>query len=283
MKRKAIIAALCAVVSVIAATAQTRYEHDLILTTAREQVWCDITELTDDEVKYHPVDLPEGITVTTRLANVEYILFRNGLRRDYNLSAPAPAAPAQAQQPVQPQPAPAQQPVQQPQPAPAPQYQQPAYTYQQPQYQQPAPQYQQPAEPLPQIQKSGSQYYADWQPISKYELENLLRRNPAAYAAYESAAATKAAGWTLFTCGLTLDLVSAIYLGVNGYLSPTMLACSITGGLCEIACIPTLCVGYSKGKKAIAAYNTYAAGQGRARLELKVKAAPGGFGLALAF
>ena len=273
--KRIIIAAIVAMCAWLVAQAQqTQYEHDLILTTSREQVWCDITELTDDEVKYHPVDMPGGITVTTRLTNVEYILFRNGLRRDYNLSTPVPAAPSQAQQ-AQPQ-APAAQ------PAPPPQYQQPAYTYQQPQYRQPAPQE---AEPLPQIQKSGSQYYTDWRPISKYEMENLLRNNPAAYAAYEDAIGIRTVGWTLFTCGLTLDLASAIYLGAVGDLSSSsfMLACAITGGLCEIACIPTLCVGYSKGKKAIAAYNTYAAQQSRARLELKVKAAPGGFGLALAF
>lgn len=254
MKRKTLIAALCALVSAIAAPAQNQYEHDLILTTAREQVWCDITELTDDAVKYHPVDMPEGVTVTTRLANVEYILFRNGLRKDYNPSA------APAQQPVQQQPAPAQ-------------YQQPPT----------APE----AGPLPQIQKSGGQYYADWRPISKYEMENLLRNNPAAYAAFEDAKGIKTVGWTLFGCGLTLDLASAIYLGAVGDLSSSslMLSCAIVGSLCEIACIPTLCVGYSKGKKAIAAYNSFASGQGRprAQLELKVKAAPGGFGLALAF
>lgn len=273
MKRKTLIAALCALASALAAPAQNRYEHDLILTTAREQVWCDITELTDDAVKYHPVDMPEGVTVTTRLANVEYILFRNGLRKDYNPSA-APA-PQQAQAAPT---APAQQPVQQ----------QPAYANQQPapaQYLQPPTATQ--AGPLPQIQKSGGQYYADWRPISKYEMENLLRNNPAAYAAYEDAKGIRGVGWTLFGCGLTLDLASAIYLGAVGDLSSSslMLSCAIVGSLCEIACIPTLCVGYSKGKKAIAAYNSFASGQSRprAQLELKVKAAPGGFGLALAF
>ena len=118
-------------------------------------------------------------------------------------------------------------------------------------------------------------------------MENLLRNNPAAYAAFEDAKGIKTVGWTLFGCGLTLDLASAIYLGAVGDLSSSslMLSCAIVGSLCEIACIPTLCVGYSKGKKAIAAYNSFASGQGRprAQLELKVKAAPGGFGLALAF
>ena len=43
---------------------------------------------------------------------------------------------------------------------------------------------------------------------------------------------------------------------MGGYTTTT-LACAITGGLCEIACIPTLIVGYSKKQKAVNYYNSY--------------------------
>ena len=112
---------------------------------------------------------------------------------------------------------------------------------------------------LPYISKVGNTYKtSDGNYLSGKELEYYLEKNcRGAYDVWVSGVLTRTAGWTLFGCGLCLDLISAISYGVMGGYTPTSLACSITGGLCEIACIPTLIVGYAKKNKAINYYNSY--------------------------
>ena len=112
---------------------------------------------------------------------------------------------------------------------------------------------------LPYITKSGNMYItSDNKHLPAKEFEYYLEKNcRGAYDIWVSGVLTRTAGWTLFGCGLGLDLISAISYSVNGGYTPTSLACSITGGLCEIACIPTLIVGYSKKQKAVNYYNGY--------------------------
>lgn len=82
---KKVITLLAIVIATLSVYSQNKYEHDLILTVDREQIWCDISELSDDMVKYHPVDMPEGIAVTKKIENIEYIVFRNGVKKDFNV------------------------------------------------------------------------------------------------------------------------------------------------------------------------------------------------------
>lgn len=112
---------------------------------------------------------------------------------------------------------------------------------------------------LPYLSKVGNTYItSDNQYLDVAELEYYLEKNcRGAYDIWVSGVLTRVAGWTLFGCGLGLDLISAISYSAMGGYTPTSLACAITGGLCEIACIPTLIVGYAKKNKAINYYNSY--------------------------
>lgn len=112
---------------------------------------------------------------------------------------------------------------------------------------------------LPYITKSGNTYItSDNQHLPAKEFEYYLEKNcRGAYDIWMNGVATRSAGWTLFGCGLSLDLISAISYSILGGYTPTSLACAITGSLCELACIPTLIVGYSKKQKAVNYYNSY--------------------------
>ena len=137
---------------------------------------------------------------------------------------------------------------------------------------------------LPYISKAGNTYKtSDGQYLSNKELKYYLEKNCiGAYDIWYSGELTRVAGWTLFGCGLGLDLISAISYGVMGYYTPTSLACSITGGLCEIACIPTLIVGYTKKNKAINYYNSYCTKQ-TTNVALNFGVAPNQIGFVLSF
>lgn len=112
---------------------------------------------------------------------------------------------------------------------------------------------------LPYITKSGNTYItSDNQHLPAKEFEYYLEKNcRGAYDIWVNGIYTRAVGWTLFACGLTLDISSVIAYGVVGYHTPTSMAFGIVGGLAEIACIPTLIVGYSKKQKAVNYYNSY--------------------------
>lgn len=112
---------------------------------------------------------------------------------------------------------------------------------------------------LPYITKSGNMYItSDNKYLPAKELEYYLEKNcRGAYDIWVNGIYTRAVGWTLFACGLTLDISSVIAYGVVGYHTPTSMAFGIVGGLAEIACIPTLIVGYAKKNKAINYYNNY--------------------------
>ena len=61
-----------------------------------------------------------------------------------------------------------------------------------------------------------------------------------------------------FACGLGMDLGSIIGAAITGGrgVSPAVIAFSVVGACCEIASIPTLCVGYAKKHKSADIFNS---------------------------
>jgi hypothetical protein len=115
-----------------------------------------------------------------------------------------------------------------------------------------------------------------------YEL--FLKKNCIdAYEVYRKGNGIAAAGWTLFACGLGLDLGSAIGTLIAGNnASSEIIAFSIVGACCEIACIPTLCVGYAKKHKSADIFNTQCANK-TPQAYWSINASKNGIGIAYNF
>jgi hypothetical protein len=100
---------------------------------------------------------------------------------------------------------------------------------------------------------------------------------------YRSGNNTAIAGWVLFTVGVGLDLGTAIGYLSTRKMSTTLTALSCVGLGCEIACIPTLIVGYKKKHKSTDIYNASCAKKSAPQAYWSVNASQNGIGLAYNF
>ena len=112
---------------------------------------------------------------------------------------------------------------------------------------------------IPVLTRSGNTYMYGDLVMNKDAYRNWLNEQncPAAYKQFYSGQSTAMAGWFIMVAGLALDLGS-ILLSItnnNGSTNPVAIAMGVTGGCLEIACIPTLCVGYSKMHRSVDIYN----------------------------
>ena len=101
---------------------------------------------------------------------------------------------------------------------------------------------------------------------------NFLKNNCAeAYKLYTHGHEVSTAGWVLLGVGVGLDIGFSWWLPYSGYI----------GLACELACIPTLIVGYTQMHRSVDLFNS--ACVGNAQAYWSVTASENGVGLALNF
>lgn len=124
----------------------------------------------------------------------------------------------------------------------------------------------------PYIYRNGNRYTYDGVTMKGAVYADFLSKNcTAAYDKYKHGHNIATAGWVLLGVGLGLDLGFSWWLPYSGYI----------GLVCEIACIPTLIVGYTQMHRSAEIFNTSC---GRNSLtSLSVTASDNGIGLALNF
>lgn len=149
------------------------------------------------------------------------------------------------------------------------------------------------------LTRSGNTYFYNGNAMNKKEyIEFLQPRCQSAWAKANSGYKTATAGWALLGVGVGLDLAGIIGVlacstktvndAYNGTYNESNLtgvsafvACYYVGAVCEIACIPTLIVGYTKMHNSVDVYNVSCTAQ--ARPYWSVQAGQNGIGLALNF
>lgn len=110
---------------------------------------------------------------------------------------------------------------------------------------------------LPHITKIGQNSFktSNNEFMSSEEFKSYLEKNCLeAYNVWVNGEILRKTGWACLGVGLTLDLMSIIiaYTSYNAYASYYI---GGLAGLFEIACIPTLIVGYNRKQKAVNYYN----------------------------
>lgn len=137
------------------------------------------------------------------------------------------------------------------------------------------------------VSRSGNTYYYEGKKMKGASYERFLEKNCAtAYDLYQNGEIIASAGWTLFACGLGFDIGSTIGALIlsNAKVgsSPAIIAFSVIGACCEIACIPTLCVGYARKHKSADIFNTTCAKK-TSQTYWSINASQNGIGIAYNF
>ena len=122
------------------------------------------------------------------------------------------------------------------------------------------------------LYRTGNRYTYNGQTMKGDHYANFLRNNcAAAYKQYDSGRKISTAGWVLLGVGVGLDIGFSWWLPYSGYV----------GLACEIACIPTLIVGYTQMHRSADIFNSSCVGNSQAYWS--VTASENGVGLALNF
>lgn len=139
------------------------------------------------------------------------------------------------------------------------------------------------------VSRNGNTYYYNGRAMNEEAYSNFLQNNcPEAYDIFNSGSNTAFAGWILFSVGVGLDLgtlISYLALGRTNTTSSmsAISALSWIGLGCEIACIPTLIVGYHKKHKSVDVYNTSCARKSTSKAYWSINASQNGIGIAYNF
>lgn len=138
------------------------------------------------------------------------------------------------------------------------------------------------------VSRNGNTYYYNGRAMNEETYSNFLQNNcPEAYDIFNSGSNTAFAGWILFSVGVGLDVGSLIsYLALGKTNTSTMSAISAMSWIglgCEIACIPTLIVGYKKKHKSVDVYNTSRARKSTSKAYWSINASQYGIGIAYNF
>ncbi|MCQ2345578.1 MAG: hypothetical protein MJZ82_02290 [Paludibacteraceae bacterium] len=110
----------------------------------------------------------------------------------------------------------------------------------------------------------------------------LQGKCPAAYVQWEQGRKTAVAGWVLLGIGAGLDIGSYVWALCDLNYTTASRAMGIVGLGCELACIPTLIVGYTKMHNSADMYNALSYQQ-QSVAYWSVNAGPEGLGLAYHF
>jgi hypothetical protein len=124
----------------------------------------------------------------------------------------------------------------------------------------------------PYVLRTGNRYYYNGEEMRGDVYANFLKNNCAdAYKLYQHGKSVSTAGWILLGVGVGLDIGFAWWLPYSGYI----------GLACEIACIPTLIVGYTQMHRSAEIYNTACIVNSQAYWS--INASQNGIGIALNF
>ena len=132
--------------------------------------------------------------------------------------------------------------------------------------------------------RSGNTYMYGDLIMNKGAFEDwLIEQNcPAAYEQFHRGQKLSNGGWFMMTVGLALDLGGTIILCKSDNKTVGGVLIGI-GGAFEIACIPTIAVGYSKMHKSVDIYNASCKSTTFARPYWAVQASSNGIGFAYHF
>ena len=219
---------------------------DAILTLDRLQILCSIVEISDNDIKYIASDASNDQISVIQKSNVAKIFFKNGIIMDFTRGGLITQQPVRtgsdtvviaqkrdiystAAAPSQPS-------------SPSTQKSENSVTTQN----------------YSVVSRDGNHYICDGKRMNKKEFMSFLdNRCPIAYYQFSSGYKTSLAGWTLFSIGLVLDFSCTIAILANPRAdSGGITAVSIIGGAFELACIPTLAVGYGKMHRSAQTYNS---------------------------
>jgi hypothetical protein len=135
------------------------------------------------------------------------------------------------------------------------------------------------------ISRSGNTYWYDGMAMRGKTYEIFLQNNcTPAYDYYKKGKSIANAGWALLGTAATLNVICNTVLMVDPYIledEPVMLCMALLGYALEIACIPTLIVGYNKRHNSANIYNNSCASQPQAYFS--INASQNGVGLAFNF
>lgn len=248
----------------------TMYAQDIIVTKDSQRIESKITEVDDTNIKYKKWSYQDGPVFTIKISNIAAIIWANGEVESFDIETiETPGTTIQTQIQAQ-----AQTEVQTQTEIPEPTQTKADIQSKNDEY-----------TPIPTLSREGELYYSSNGKIyDENELKLYLKQNCAeAYNVWRKGENTRTAGWLLFSIGLGMDLgVSISYLALGGYVGSAGTAFAVVGGLCELACIPTLIVGYQKKNKAIECYN-HNCSQKNKYLSLNVGASNNQIGLVLHF
>jgi hypothetical protein len=122
------------------------------------------------------------------------------------------------------------------------------------------------------IFRTGNKYTYNGMTMKGDIYANFLKNNCAeAYKLYKHGHDVSTAGWVLLGVGVGLDIGFSWWLPYSGYI----------GLACELACIPTLIVGYTQMHRSADLFNSACVGKNQAYWS--VTASENGLGLALNF
>ena len=140
---------------------------------------------------------------------------------------------------------------------------------------------------VPSLIRSGNTYmYGDLMMNKGAYAKWLNEQNcPSAYQQFNSGWNLSKGGWFMMGIGLGLDLVSIALSATNksGQVNTTIVVIGVIGAAFEIACIPTIAVGYSKMHRSVDVYNTSCSKTASVQPYWAVQASSNGLGLAYHF
>ena len=140
---------------------------------------------------------------------------------------------------------------------------------------------------IPSLTRSGNTYIYGDLFMNKNDYENWLKEQncQAAYKQFLSGRRLAGGGWFMMALGIGLDLGSIIVAATNrtNNIPAAAIAFGVIGGGLEIACIPTLIVGYSKMHRSVDIYNASCKTTAQAKPYWAIQASNNGLGIAYKF
>lgn len=241
---------------VLVTMAQALLAQDIIVTKKSERIEAKIVEVSQKEVRYKKYTYQDGPTFIVGISDLAAIIFENGEVQSF-LDESTESNNSQAVQPKI-----------QSRLTDEPKQYNSTYNYI--------------------VKEDKDLYRMGSELLTESELAYRFKRDcQVAYQQYKSGKDLKTAGWTCFAIGIGFDLGASIgKLSIRPYyydkdLNSFINACYVIAGALEIACIPTLIVGYNRSKKAIETYNNSCAKKDVASLH--VGPTSNGFGLSITF
>lgn len=243
---------------VLVTMTQALLAQDIIVTKKSERIEAKIVEVSQKEVRYKKYTYQDGPTFIVGISDLAAIIFENGEVQSF-LDESTESNNSQAA--VQPK-------IQSRLTDESKQYNS-TYNYI--------------------IKEDKDLYRIGSELLTESELAYRFKRDcQLAYQQYKSGERLKTAGWTCFAIGIGFDLgatIGKLSIGPYYYADADLISfingCYVIAGALEIACIPTLIVGYNRSKKAIETYNTSCAKKDVASLYVGLTSE--GFGLSIKF